>query len=69
MVTGGAPSNVLALKKYENNQKEKLANPFKQRELSYEQRILLETAHIGPGMYSPQQAGEIGGSDTDRSKR
>ena len=53
MVTGGAPSNVLALKKYENNLKEKLANPFKQRELSFEQRILLETSHIGPGMYSP----------------
>jgi hypothetical protein len=53
MVTGGAPSNILILKKYENNIKSKLTNPFKHRELSYEERILRETSHIGPGMYSP----------------
>ena len=29
MVTGGAPCNVLALKKYENNLKEKQANNIK----------------------------------------
>ena len=64
IITGGAPANEFAFKKHERMMSEKLANPFKTNELSREKTILLETANLGPGLYSPEK-GEIGGSSLE----
>jgi hypothetical protein len=46
---------------------EKMANPFKTNELSRERTVILETANLGPGLYSPEK-GEIGGSTLQKSR-
>ena len=46
---------------------QKLANPFKTNDLSREKTVILETANLGPGLYSPEK-GEIGGSTLQKSK-
>ena len=67
IVTGGAPANEFAFKKHERMMSEKLANPFRTNDLSREKTFILETAILGPGLYSPEK-GEIGGSTIQKSK-
>lgn len=72
MVTGGSPSNVLALTKYESMKRNKANNPFKTDEKShdnvlkmsnFDKNTLAQTAQVGPGRYSPQNVNSIGGTD------
>ena len=46
----------------------KAVNPFK-TDRSYEETILEKTSHLGPGLYFPEKAKSIGGSDFEKSRR
>ena len=66
MVTGGAPNNTLTLLKFEKAARSK--NPFNYKDRLYEDPLNKEKAGVGPGLYSPQQSGQIGGSDLEKLK-
>ena len=66
MVTGGAPNNTLTLLKFERAAKSK--NPFNYKDRLYEDPLNKEMAGVGPGLYSPQYSGQIGGSDLEKLK-
>mmetsp|Transcript_1093 Transcript_1093/g.1283 ORF Transcript_1093/g.1283 Transcript_1093/m.1283 type:complete len:173 (-) Transcript_1093:241-759(-) len=69
MVTGGAPNNQLSLIKFEKAKRMKALNPFKTNDRSHEKTVLEETAHLGPGIYFPEKAKSIGGTDLENSRK
>lgn len=70
IVTGGAPNNVLALKKYEMAKTQKALNPFQTNDLSHEKKVIEQNSNMGPGKYSPEQMGKtFGGSEFERSRQ
>ena len=69
MVTGGAPNNQLTLIKFQKARLAKAMNPFKVRDYSPDRTFLEETSNLGPGLYFPEKARSIGGSDFEKSRR
>ncbi len=53
----------------EQAKKAKALNPFKTNDRSHEKTVIEETAHLGPGIYFPEKAKSIGGSDLEKSRR
>ena len=42
-------------------------NPFRTNDISHDQTVLIETSHLGPGLYSPSNPNDFGGKNHSRN--
>ena len=54
MVTGGGSNNPTAIQKFTDMKLSRAMNPFATSARSHENTVLEQTAHLGPGYYSPK---------------
>lgn len=67
MVTGGGSNNPISFQKFTHMKLTKAMNPFATNSRSHDNTVIEETAHMGPGYYSPKNY-EIEITDIEKSR-